>query len=378
MPMSPSISPMCRTGVDNMPKVSVIVPVYNVEKYLRKCMDSLVGQTLRDIEIICVDDGSTDGSGAILDEYAAKDPRVKVMHQANAGAGPARNAGLDAAAGKYLFFCDPDDWCDTRMLAKMVRHAEKHAAEIVFVSSFYCEGDDDRVVGCHAVLRGRVSVGRIFPSTEVAPTIFQLFAHVPWNKLLRADFVRAHGLRYQSLPRYNDAYFVKTAMALSSRMSVLRRAYYFHRVRRPGSIQHGLDATPLAGFQAADAVRMHLKETGGFDRLAASWALDVLRMSLQDLQAFSSPGAAGDLYRELRKRVLSDPDMEVLREDPLLNDRCARLLRHVRENADPVALLLELIRGQKHAAWENRRRRYRLVRLFPRALWPWIAVWRCQ
>ena len=73
-------------------RVSVIIPVYNVAKYLRQCMDSIVGQTLREIEIICVDDGSTDGSGAILDEYAAKDPRVKVIHQANAGAGPARNA----------------------------------------------------------------------------------------------------------------------------------------------------------------------------------------------------------------------------------------------------------------------------------------------
>ena len=359
-----------------MVDVSVVVPVYNVAKYLRQCMDSLVGQTLRDIEIICVDDGSTDGSGAILDEYAAKDSRVKVIHQANVGAGPARNAGLDAAAGKYLFFCDPDDWCDMRMLAQMVRHAERHAAEIVFVSSFFCEGDDDRVVGCHAVLRGKASVGRIFSSAEVAPVIFQLFAHVPWNKLLRADFVRAHGLRYQSLPRYNDAYFVKTAMALASRMSVLRRAYYFHRVRRPGSIQHGLDATPLAGFQAADAVRARLREIGTFDRFAVSWAKDVLGMTFRDLQAFSSPVAAGCLYRELRQRILFDPDLAVLNEGSILTDRRNRLVRHVRENADPVALLLELIRGQSHAAWEVRKRKYRLVRLLPHPLWPWIAVWR--
>lgn len=358
-------------------QVSVIVPVYNVEKYLRKCMDSLVGQTLRDIEVICVDDGSTDGSGAILDEYAAKDSRVKVIHQANAGAGPARNAGLDAAAGKYLFFCDPDDWCDTRMLAQMVRHAERHAAEIVFVSSFFCEGDDDRVVGCHAVLRGKASVGLVFPSTEVAPTIFQLFAHVPWNKLLRTDFVRAHGLRYQNLPRYNDAYFVKTAMALSSRMSVLRRAYYYHRVRRPGSIQHGLDSTPLAGFQAADAVRARLREEGTFDLFRASWALDVLRMSLADIQAFSSSAAVCAVYGELRSRILEDPDMRNLCDGQASSAGRMRILDLVRRDPDPVPLLLELIRGRRHAVWEDRKRRKRLLRFVPRCLWAWIAGRRC-
>ena len=89
-----------------MPKVSVIIPVYNVEKYLRACLDSVVNQTFRDIEIICVDDGSTDGSGAILDEYAAKDSRMRVIRQANAGAGAARNAGLDVATGEYVFFAD--------------------------------------------------------------------------------------------------------------------------------------------------------------------------------------------------------------------------------------------------------------------------------
>lgn len=96
-------------GMSQTAKVSVVVPVYNVAQYLRQCMDSIVGQTLREIEVVCVDDGSTDASGGMLDEYAAKDPRVKVIHQANAGTGLARNAALDAAAGKYIVFMDPDD-----------------------------------------------------------------------------------------------------------------------------------------------------------------------------------------------------------------------------------------------------------------------------
>lgn len=94
------------------PAISVIVPIYNVEPYLGECLDSLCGQTLRNIEIIGVDDGSTDGSGALLDEYAAKDKRIIAVHQKNAGVSAARNAGMRLARGEYLAFVDGDDWMD--------------------------------------------------------------------------------------------------------------------------------------------------------------------------------------------------------------------------------------------------------------------------
>jgi glycosyltransferase involved in cell wall biosynthesis len=99
-----------------MPKVSVIIPVYNVEAYLRQCLDSVVNQTLKDIEMICVDDGSTDSSAEILKEYAKKDERIRVLTQSNSGAGAARNAGLVSAKGKWLYFLDGDDFIDEHCL----------------------------------------------------------------------------------------------------------------------------------------------------------------------------------------------------------------------------------------------------------------------
>ena len=98
--------------MNEQPKISVIVPVYNTEKYLAACLDSLVNQTLKEIEIICVDDGSTDSSLKILREYEAKDSRLKVITQENKYAGVPRNTGIDAAAGKYVYFADSDDYCD--------------------------------------------------------------------------------------------------------------------------------------------------------------------------------------------------------------------------------------------------------------------------
>ena len=122
-----------------MAKVSVINPVFNVEPYLKQCMDSVVGQTLKDIEIICVDDGSTDGSLDILKEYATEDSRIQIIEQKNAGAGAARNNGMRHATGKYLSFLDSDDFFEPRMLEKAYDLAEKDQADFVIRPVSYRE-----------------------------------------------------------------------------------------------------------------------------------------------------------------------------------------------------------------------------------------------
>ena len=114
------------------PKVTVIIPVYNTEKYLRECLNSVVKQSLRDIEIICVDDGSTDGSPSIIHEYAEADSRIKLLSQENKGSGPARNLGIKTALGEYISFMDADDYFpDDRILKKLYCKAKKHHAAIV-------------------------------------------------------------------------------------------------------------------------------------------------------------------------------------------------------------------------------------------------------
>ena len=117
-----------------MVKVSVIIPVYNVEPYLKQCMDSVVGQTLKDIEIICVDDGSTDNSLDILREYAAEDSRIQIIEQKNAGAGAARNNGMRYATGKYLSFLDSDDFYVNSNLIKLVEKLKGTNADLVFTN----------------------------------------------------------------------------------------------------------------------------------------------------------------------------------------------------------------------------------------------------
>lgn len=112
------------------PKVSIIVPIYNVEKYLPNCVESLINQTLTDIEIILVDDGSPDKSGQIADEYAKRYKQIKVVHQSNAGLGPARNSGMDAATGDYIGFVDSDDWVKHEMFERLYENAVSKNADI--------------------------------------------------------------------------------------------------------------------------------------------------------------------------------------------------------------------------------------------------------
>lgn len=124
--------------------ISVIVPVYNVESYLRKCLDSILAQTYRDLEILVIDDGSTDGSGAICDEYAGKDDRIKVFHTENKGLSAARNYALDRSHGDYIAFIDSDDWFEVTALQSFLTNAQETAADIV-ACQFYQEYVDKTV-----------------------------------------------------------------------------------------------------------------------------------------------------------------------------------------------------------------------------------------
>jgi glycosyltransferase involved in cell wall biosynthesis len=119
-----------------MPAVSVLVPCYNVEKYIRQCLDSVVGQTLTDLEIICLNDGSTDGTLAILQEYAAKDSRVSIIDKPNSGYGDSLNKGLEAATGEYVGLVESDDWADANMFESLYKAAKEHNADMV-KSNFY-------------------------------------------------------------------------------------------------------------------------------------------------------------------------------------------------------------------------------------------------
>lgn len=174
------------------PTVSIIVPVYNAEKTIGRCIDSILNQEYKDFELLLVDDGSTDGSGAICDARADRDGRVRVFHQANAGVSASRNLALDHAKGTYLQFLDSDDWITTDATRSLVRGMEGGPCDMV-VSDFY------RVVGDRVSQKGDIEEDGIMTREEYAAHMMEnpadFYYGVLWNKLYRRSIVEKHHLR---------------------------------------------------------------------------------------------------------------------------------------------------------------------------------------
>ena len=171
------------------PAVSIIVPVYNAETALHRCIESILHQSCADFELLLVDDGSKDDSGAICDEYAAKDSRIRVFHKENGGVSAARNLALDVARGKYLQFLDSDDWVVPDATLLLLRAAEEHGADLV-ISDFY------RVVGERVSVKGDIEEDRGLSREEYAEHMManpaDFYYGVLWNKLYRREIGRAH------------------------------------------------------------------------------------------------------------------------------------------------------------------------------------------
>lgn len=189
-----------------MPKVSVIVPVYNAEKYLQECVESVLHQTLSDLELILVDDGSTDGSPALCDQYAAQDTRVQVIHKQNGGVSTARNAGLDAATGDYIAFVDSDDWIDADMYEKMLAKAEEYACDVVMCDCVK-EYPDHSAEYSHAIRSGYYSREQL--RTEYYPhlLIMENVEYPPsisnWTLLWKSS-LNTENMRYEPGIRFSE------------------------------------------------------------------------------------------------------------------------------------------------------------------------------
>jgi CDP-glycerol glycerophosphotransferase len=205
----------------NSPIISVIVPVYMVEPYLRQCLDSLVAQTMSDLEIILVDDGSPDGCPAICDEYAGRDLRIRVIHKENGGLSDARNAGIDVARGNYIGFVDSDDWIAPDMFEYLYQGAKDYEADVV-VCEYY------NVWGKKADATTRTSV-RSFSGEASMRALLQLrIGNYAWNKLYRRS-LWADDIRYPVGKNYEDVRTTYRVFDRASRVVALPEVKYFYR-----------------------------------------------------------------------------------------------------------------------------------------------------
>lgn len=215
------------------PMVSIIVPIYNAEQYLRRCVDSILNQEYTDFELLLVNDGSTDASGDICEEYGDQDPRVIVIQKENTGVSDSRNRALDRARGKYLQFLDSDDWITPDATRLFVRAAEEYGCDMV-ISDFY------RVVGERLSTKGDIEEEGVLTREEFAAHMMEnpadFYYGVLWNKLYRRDIVEEHNLRMDTDINWCEDFMFNLEYIRYAKVFYALHAPIYYYVKRKGSL----------------------------------------------------------------------------------------------------------------------------------------------
>lgn len=220
-------------------KVSIIVPVYNTEKYLKECVDSVLNQTYRNLELILIDDGSTDQSGVCCDAYAASDDRVKVIHQENQGLSVTRNHGIQAASGNYILFMDSDDyWLDDEIVEKLMEIALKYGADLINYRYRHYIEEKESYVDCLPDYP-QYYIGKTKEETLEKLLEHGLFLASACNKMIKKELIQEHGLYFREGIVAEDVDWCARLMLASQKVDYCNADAYIYR-QRNGSITHSV------------------------------------------------------------------------------------------------------------------------------------------
>ena len=247
-----------------LPKVSVIIPVYNVELYLCQCLNSVLNQTLKEIEIICVDDGSTDKSLDILNDYAAKDNRITVITQKNLYAGIARNTGLSQAKGEYLSFLDSDDFFEPNMLEEMYNKAKLDNSDIVICAwDSYSNITNEKVK--EFKIKEKYEKLSPFKPFRIRNKLLDICKPNPWTKLFSREFFIKNNLKFEDCICCNDLTCICLAMCLANKISILNKVFVHYRIAQTNSLTSNRNKNFDAVLHALDTLEKKLKELNIYD-----------------------------------------------------------------------------------------------------------------
>ena len=309
-------------------KITIIVPVYNMERYLRQCLDSCIAQTMQDIQILCIDDGSTDGSPLILEKYAKEDQRIRIHTQPNGGLSAARNAGISRAEGKYILFVDSDDWIHLDTCQRTYDVAEEHCVDFCV---FYATrpGKKRRKTSWDISMDGN-GLHVLTDQTISEKCEQSLFTKNPsaWSKLIRTEFLQKHGFIFPEGLVFEDMPFHWNVVRAAQRIVYINDELYYYR-QRPDSImgsrgKHHFDIVPIF-----DLIQKSLLENGCFDECQRSFTdykLSAFRRHYREI--------APSLRNTMRQRILdslTESDWDYLLSDPTVNGKFRSFFNELKE-----------------------------------------------
>jgi len=254
-----------------MDKISVIIPVYNVEPYIRKCLDSVINQTYTNLEILCINDGSIDSSGKICDEYAKKDGRIRVFHQPNQGVAAARNIGLRNITGQYIGFVDSDDWIEPYMYEVLYKSLVDNNVTFSVVS--FSMDYDDRIE--FAQPREKIKDNQVLTREEMLLYAFRAFHYagfnlVLWNKLFSTEFLLRNGIFFDESTKISDDVIFTTQIILSDNCSgIYTNKHLYHYYQRNMSLVNNKEHNLLRLYESQKPIVM--ADKSGYEDISI-WA----------------------------------------------------------------------------------------------------------
>lgn len=302
-----------------MPKVSIIVPIFNLERFVEQCVDSLINQTLEDIEILLVNDGSTDSCPQICDNYAAKDRRVKVIHQKNMGLSGARNSGIRESRGKWFMIVDGDDWLEPDAAENLFTYAEKFQSDI-FIGSFYTNTETEQKKDSF------YSVGQFhycskkemlelqkncISRTALANKSAASNMGVTWARLYRREFVVRNDLTFiPGLKRTQDAIFHLYALEKANKVDYMDLPVHHYRIWGGSASKKASKDFHKIALQIIENIDRFMKEAGKEDDLKSAYDSKVSKLLLEIVKLELAPKSNTDTLRKKSEfiKVLSDSE----------------------------------------------------------------------
>lgn len=284
-----------------MAKVSVIIPVYNAGNYIGQMLESVIGQSLQEIEIICVNDGSTDDSGEIIRQFMGRDTRITLLEQPNINAGAARNRGLSQAKGKYAVFWDADDKFDGRALELMCRKMQKTQADICVCG--VCEiAQDGKMYETSGYLKMELVPDKDpFNKFDLCDRFFNFGSNVVWNKMFRRRFLAERHLCFQEIRQANDTAFVMQAMYQADRITCVDRFLAFHRTDHAESLTGKSSETVFCPYESYLHTLQELKKEPDFERVRKSFQNKAAMGMFRALNIQTSYNSYEALYNFLQR-----------------------------------------------------------------------------
>ncbi|MBR6126305.1 glycosyltransferase family 2 protein [bacterium] len=296
--------------------LSVILPIHNVEKYLEKCLESIVRQSYSDIEIVCVNDGSTDNSENIIKSFAAADGRIKLINQPNLGAAAARNNGLDNSRGEYILILDSDDYIEGDALEKMYIKAKESDLDILIAYSYDLDDKTgERILPKYHLKSQYLSSKEVFDYNDIPDYIFNFSVGWAWDKLYKRSFVEKYGLRFPNLQNTEDAYFVFMSLILAKRISVINEALITHRVNNENQLSQSRERGLLCFSDAIMNIKEDLERRNLYYKVEKSYTNWVMEHTVWQYRTAKTPESKEKIREELLNKIYPEFKMKEKNEE---------------------------------------------------------------